>query len=54
MIKKAFPVLLVLFLGFWLFTDPHGFAHATKSSASVTWGLSSQLFTSLIAYFHAL
>jgi hypothetical protein len=36
MLKKALPVLIVLFLGFWLFTDPHGLAHATKSSASDT------------------
>jgi hypothetical protein len=54
MLKKALPVLIVLFLGFWLFNDPHGIAHATKSSASDTWGLSAQLFSSLITFFRAL
>lgn len=54
MIKKVLPVLVVLFLGFWLFTDPHGLARATKSSASETWDLSTQLFTSLIAFLRAL
>jgi hypothetical protein len=54
MLKKALPVLIVLFLGFWLFTDPHGLAHATKSSAGDTWGLSAQLFSSLITFFRAL
>ncbi len=34
MLKKVLPVLVVLFLGFWLFTDPHGLARATRSSAS--------------------
>lgn len=54
MLKKILPLLLVVFLGFWLFTDPHGLAHATKSSASETWNLSSQFFTSLIAFFRDL
>ena len=54
MLKKILPLLIVVFLGFWLFTDPHGLAHATKSSASETWNLSSQLFSSLIAYFRDL
>jgi hypothetical protein len=54
MLKKALPVLIVLFLGFWLFTDPHGLAHATKSSASGTWSLSTDLFSSLITFFRAL
>jgi hypothetical protein len=52
--KKLLPVLVVLFLGYWLFNDPHGLAHATRSSASETWDLSSQLFTALITFFSAL
>jgi hypothetical protein len=53
MVKKALLVLVVVFLGFWMFTDPHGLAHATKSSASETWDLSSQLFTALIKFFRS-
>jgi hypothetical protein len=50
MVKKAVIVVVVLFLGFWMFTDPHGLAHATRSSASETWNLSEQLFTALIKF----
>jgi hypothetical protein len=54
MVKKLLLVVVVLFLGFWLFTDPHGLAHATRSSAGQTADLSGQMFTSLIAFFRAL
>jgi hypothetical protein len=54
MVKKLLLALVVLFLGFWMFTDPHGLAHATKSSAGQTWDLSSQMFAALIRFFHAL
>ncbi len=50
MLKKVLPVLLVLFLGYWLVTDPHGLARATRSSAGET----SQMFTSVITYLRAL
>ena len=50
MLKKALPVILVLFLGYWLVTDPHGLARATRSSADGT----SNLFTSLITFLRAL
>jgi len=54
MVKKLLAVLVVLFLGFWMFTDPHGLAHATKDSAGQTWDMSTQMFTALIKFFHAL
>jgi len=54
MVKKALLVLVVLFIGFWMFTDPHGLADATKSSAGQTWSLSTHLFAALITFFHAL
>ena len=54
MVKKLLLVLLVLFLGFWMFTDPHGLAHATKNSAGQTWDLSAQMFTALITFLRAL
>jgi hypothetical protein len=54
MLRKILPVLVVVFLGFWLFTDPHGLAHATRSSAGGTWSLGTQLFSSLIMFFRAL
>ena len=53
MVQKLLLVVIVLFLGFWMFTDPHGLAHATENSAGQTWDASTQLFTALIAFFHA-
>ena len=50
MVKKLLLALVVLFLGFWMFTDPHGLARATSSSAGQTWDLGQQLFTSLITF----
>jgi hypothetical protein len=45
--RRAVPRVLV-------FTDPHGLAHATKDSAGQTWDLSTQMFTALITFLHAL
>ena len=30
--KKVVGILLVLFLGFWMFQDPHGFAQTAKDA----------------------
>jgi hypothetical protein len=54
MVKKLLLVVVVLFLGFWMFTDPHGLAHATKSSAGQTADLSGEMFSSLIKFLRAL
>ncbi len=54
MLKKTVLVLVVVFLGFWLFTDPHDLAHATRSTTGQTWSLTSQMFTSLIQFIRAL
>jgi hypothetical protein len=54
MVKKLLLALVVLFLGFWLFTDPHGLAHATTSSAGQTWDMSEQMFRSVITFLRAL
>jgi hypothetical protein len=54
MVKKLLVVVVALFLGFWMFTDPHGLAHATKQSAGQSWDASTQMFSALIKFFHAL
>ncbi len=54
MVNKLLLVVVVVFLGFWMFTDPHGLAHATKDSAGQTWDVSTQLFTAVIKYLRAL
>lgn len=52
--KKAILVLVVVFLGFWMFTDPSGLANAAKSGFSQTWNLAEQLFRAFIRFFGAL
>lgn len=52
--KKAIVVLLVVFLGFWMFTDPNGLAEAAKAGGAQTWGLTQQLFAAIIDFVGAL
>ena len=52
--KKAVIVLLVVFLGFWMFTDPDGLAGAATAGADQTWTLAQQLFTAIIDFVGAL
>ena len=54
MVKKLLLVVVVVFLGFWMVTDPHGLAHATRDSAGQTWQLSSQMVSAVIKFCHAL
>jgi hypothetical protein len=48
--KKLVIVVVVVFLGFWLFTDPDGLAGATSGSANAIWGGAQQLFSSVIEF----
>lgn len=48
--KKVLLVLLVLFLGFWMFQDPQGFAASLKSLAGGTWELLTDVFRGLIRF----
>jgi hypothetical protein len=52
--KKALLALIVVFLGFWMFTDPQGLADAAKESGAQTWQLATQLFEAVIDFFGAL
>jgi hypothetical protein len=52
--KKLVLVLLVVFLGFWMFTDPSGLAEAAKSGSGQLWELTTQLFQAVINFFGAL
>jgi hypothetical protein len=53
-VKKLAIVLVVVFLGFWMFTDPNGLAEAAKSGADQAWVLTQQLFTAIIDFVGAL
>ena len=52
--KKVLLVLLVVFLGFWMFTDPRGLADAASTGGSEVWGLLTQVFDAVIRFVGAL
>ena len=43
--NKGVLAVLVVFFGFWMFTDPHGLADFTSSSGDALWGWGQELFT---------
>ena len=49
-VKKVVGILLVLFLGFWMFQDPHGFAQTAKTLGDGTWTALSSVFQGLIRF----
>jgi hypothetical protein len=52
--KKTILVVVVVFLGFWMLTDPHGLADTAQSAGGNGWELTEQLFTGVIDFFGAL
>ena len=55
--KKLMPLLLVVavvFVGYWMFTDPARLADVTKETAAGLWELATQLFEGLIDFINAL
>lgn len=52
--KKAAVAVVIVFLGFWMFTDPQGLADAAKGAGAQTWSLATQLFGAVIDFFGAL
>lgn len=52
--KKAVLAVVVVFLGFWMFTDPNGLAVAAQAGAGQTWSLAEQLFRAVIDFVGAL
>ena len=48
--KKVVLVLVVLFLGFWMFQDPKGFADVATSVGSGSWDALTVVFRGLIRF----
>ncbi|GAB3862231.1 hypothetical protein GCM10028801_27420 [Nocardioides maradonensis] len=48
--KKLIGVVIVVFLGFWMFTDPNGLAVTAKEAGSHGWHLATQAFTGIIDF----
>ena len=52
--KKLLLALLLVFLGWWMFTDPKGLAEAATTGAGTLWVLTTQLFQALIHFVRVL
>lgn len=52
--KKLVIALAVVFLGFWMFTDPNGLAETAQTAGGQTWDLAQQLFGAVIDFVGAL
>jgi hypothetical protein len=52
--KKIVLVVLVLFLGFWMFNDPRGLADMAGSGGSSLWDMTTQLFEATIRFVNEL
>lgn len=48
--KKVLLVVFVLFVGFWMFTDPTGLASASRNGFSEGWALTTDVFRGLIRF----
>jgi hypothetical protein len=48
--RKAVVVLLVVFVGFWMITDPRGLAQSAQQAGSNGADLTGDLFTAVIAF----
>jgi hypothetical protein len=51
--KKVITAVLVVFLGFWLFTDPHGLATTSKSAGDGAWSATESVFRAVIDFVDA-
>ncbi|HRV68863.1 MAG TPA: hypothetical protein P5108_05375 [Marmoricola sp.] len=49
-LKKGVPLLLIVFIGYYLFTDPKGLADAGTSLLSTTWQALTNLFNAVINF----
>jgi len=55
--KKLMPLVVlvvVVFVGYWMFTDPARLAELTKDGAGAGWDLATDLFEGLIDFIDAL
>jgi hypothetical protein len=48
--KKAILAVLVVFLGFWLYQDPHGLADTAKTAGGHGWDGASQFMSKTISF----
>lgn len=52
--KVLITSVVVVFISFWLMTDPIGLGSATRGAGGQVWGFAKQLFGSVIDFITAL
>jgi hypothetical protein len=52
--SKGLVVLVVVFIGFWLITDPRGLADIAQSAGGQGWEWGGDLFRGIIEFVRAL
>lgn len=52
--KKVIALVVIVFLGFWMFTDPDGLAETSKSAAGNGWDLTTDAFSGVIDFVGAM
>jgi len=53
-LKKGVLALVVVFIGFYMFTDPNGLAQTSKEGAGALWQALTSLFGALIDFLNAI
>jgi len=53
-VKKLLILAAVVFLGFWMFTDPTGLADIAKGGSAKAWDLTSEFFAATIDFIKTL
>jgi len=53
-LKRGVALLVVVFIGFYMFTDPNGLAQITKDGAGALWQALTTLFGALIHFIDSL
>jgi len=48
--KKLVLLMVVVFLGFWMFNDPTGLAEIAKEGSAKGWDLTAELFSATIDF----
>lgn len=48
--QKVIVAVLVVFLGFWLFTDPSGLAETAQTAGGSLWKGTQRFFEAIIAF----
>jgi hypothetical protein len=53
-LKKGMVLLVVVFIGFYMFNDPNGLAQTTKDGGAALWKALTSLFGALIDFINAI